>query len=549
MQASGSTHIMCWSCTGSLPRVPSTPSASPRCYGDGSMDDEADAADRSWDTVNGCISRLVSAAQTSGNQDIIEFTTELPALIRNAIDDSRQESEAAAAQSYRYQCDTWDAQETIERLREEALEDEHVVMDLRRAIHEHEINEDGALEDLETRGRDINTGARGLSKYMREGTRWYHFTSLHFSARTAHLVLEDRLSDFVTHGDTLQRDHTPPCRSVTDGHPVHIILDILPCPTNNIPPLPLSQSSAIMDYHILDSCLVRLIATAHSTSDTNIIDVAAEFASALKDERDGEANGRRRRDERIRYLETVLPARDDEIDKMRNALRAVADTENSTIAELQEKLKRAEEVAKLIGETPARVAASLAGASEEIKELLKSHFESDQKLEKQIWEYEKLRSEHQGCQIYLNQRTMENVTLLEERHNQVQIHSENEELKKEVADLKARLKHEDKEVIGLYDKLDELEKALEMSRKSETAAIGLLLDRQSPDAVPEEREERQAFVDDVTRDFRKAFAEIDGSSTESEDEEMTEGDTDKMEDGALGATNDGAAGPFIATVS
>ncbi|KAK6432990.1 hypothetical protein LTR95_010831 [Oleoguttula sp. CCFEE 5521] len=265
-----------------------------------------------------------------------------------------------------------------------------------------------------------------------------------------------------------------------------------------------------MDYHILDSCLVRMVAAAHSTSDAK----SSTSPPTLKDERDVEANGRRRRDDRIHCLEGVLPARDDEIDDLRNALRNVGSTENETIVELNGKLRLAKGAARLAGETPARLAASLAGAREEIKELVQSNYESDQKSENQIWEHEKLRADHLGCEIYLNQLTMQNVTLRDERHNQFQIHSENEELKQDVENLKARLKHEDGEVLRLYNKLDDVQRELNASRRIETAVIGLLMDRRSPPVGPEDQEERQAYVEDVAKDFRFAFAKLDDSSAE-----------------------------------
>ncbi|OQN98760.1 hypothetical protein B0A48_15426 [Cryoendolithus antarcticus] len=258
-----------------------------------------------------------------------------------------------------------------------------------------------------------------------------------------------------------------------------------------------------MDYHILDSCLVRMVAAAHSTSD------AKSSTSPPKG---------------------VLPARDDEIDDLRNALRNVGSTENETIVELNGKLRLAEGAARLAGETPARLAASLAGAREEIKEL--------------IWEHEKLRADHLGCEIYLNQLTMQNVTLRGERHNQFQIHSENEELKQDVENLKARLKHEDGEVLRLYNKLDDVQRELNASRETETAVIGLLLDRRSPPVGPKDQEERQAYVEHVAKDFRIAFAKLDDSSAEldSEQEEMAEDDGDETADVAVAAARGAGSG-------
>ncbi|OQN98296.1 hypothetical protein B0A48_15575 [Cryoendolithus antarcticus] len=132
--------------------APSTPSASPGRYVDRRMEDEADASERSWDLVNGCITKLVSATQMSCNKDIVELTTDLS----KRIDDTKHKSEAAARQSYCDECNQWEAHDTIKRLREEAQEDGCVVMDLRRAIHESEINEEGALEDLETKTKAMN---------------------------------------------------------------------------------------------------------------------------------------------------------------------------------------------------------------------------------------------------------------------------------------------------------------------------------------------------------------------------------------------------------
>nr|OQO32431.1 hypothetical protein B0A51_00219 [Rachicladosporium sp. CCFEE 5018] len=250
-----------------------------------------------------------------------------------------------------------------------------------------------------------------------------------------------------------------------------------------------------MAYEILDSLLVRMIAVAGKSGHSSIIDIAADFASALKDERDDDADRRRRHEDRIYFLEGVVPARDRAIVELRNALRDVEESKDTEIDELEEKLGRAVEMAKLAGHTLSPPG-DRAGAG-------------------------------QGGDLSLgrDQMEIENVTWRDERMKVFRINGENERLRKEVEELKARLKHEDEEVLGLYNKLD--------------------------DSGRKDQEERQAYVEDVAKDSRIAFAKIDGSSTEfdSEDEEMADDDAAGTTDVAVTAVREGGSGFRIADSS
>nr|OQO31249.1 hypothetical protein B0A51_01000 [Rachicladosporium sp. CCFEE 5018] len=463
---------MCWSCTHSPPTAPSTPSASPGRYDDRRMEDEADASERSWDLVNGCITKLGSAAQMSCNKDIVELTTDLS----ERIDDTKHKSEAAARQSYCDKCNQWEAHDTIKRLREEAREDECVVMDLRRAIHESEINEEGALEDLETQTKAMKeamdlagVGSETLQEELmlrqeqiREMEAKIHDMKL--DGKTIAAAHAEELSDKDREIAALQRsvkyrERQYPCYAELDLEKklgetedevfrltnenrrlqalqtdAEMMDDAAGTAERHTDTPPLNDTvtgSGYIDTPATDTCVAgaSILLPLRSRKRSPPCDDADLVGNSMHEHRlkrmRAAGDETKRRDDTIADLRDTLAERERLIGEVQRENDALKEDEDGRIQEMEIKLRGAEETVKLAGERAAKLATDLTLAKDKIRRREKGICEaaaeteemrSDRNavfedLEEKAADYERLSADNEKLQERISQQHEELYTL------------------------------------------------------------------------------------------------------------------------------------------